>query len=87
MTRPGIHAGEVKSEPRMLWFQNSKTYDLLCLFLGGWVKEAFRGDMFLLFNQIFKGASTKTFTSILLTEEMSFVGKESCWGVLCQLRD
>lgn len=44
------------------------------------VTGAFLGDTLLLFNQIFKAVSTETSTSILLTEEMSFVGKEPWLG-------
>lgn len=45
----------------------------------------FPGDMFLLFNQIFKAVSTETCTNILFTEETSFVGEKSHLEERCLL--
>lgn len=45
----------------------------------------FHGDMFLLFNQIFKAVSTETSTNILFTEETSFVGEKSRLEERCLL--
>lgn len=81
MTRPVLHRrGEILTE-------NVLVSELpgLCPSVPFFIVIAFLGDTFLLLDQIFNTVSTNTFTNMLLTEEMSFVGKESCWGERCLL--
>lgn len=82
MTRPVLHRrGEILTE-NVLVSELPGLCPSVPFFI---VIGAFLGDTFLSFDQIFNAVSTNTFTSILLTEEMSFVAKESCWGERCLL--